>query len=362
MSSYAPYHSAVEAAEENFVEECVLVAMLTLVVYEYAVTLDREVDVVWRRRPTAPSAMLLVSRWLMLLGPIAGNIPITSVARFEGIWRLTVITYALSLTVVAAFSALRVYAILLRGRLRYAVPALVGALGLVPVATNTYKWARTTLVPVPPGGYTVIALSEALETSAVHGDDERDRARSARARDDVGEVVRALPRDAQAAHGVVCHDDPAARRDAVFCNHARDQPLPAADVQHDGRRGQLLQHLHALPPAAARAALHAEPAPAHARAGRGERKQLRGRAGAAPAVLPGAATEFPGQYRRAARARAGGGAGGRRRLWRVLRAGARAASVTPLHRAVVTSLDVCSMCEVNSTRQTLEDDDLEHDM
>lgn len=67
---------------------------LALVVYEYAVTMDREINLVWRRKLTAPSLILLLSRWFMLLGPITGNIPLTSLARCRSFLLATVFSAA----------------------------------------------------------------------------------------------------------------------------------------------------------------------------------------------------------------------------------------------------------------------------
>ncbi|EKM56265.1 uncharacterized protein PHACADRAFT_253302 [Phanerochaete carnosa HHB-10118-sp] len=41
-------------------------------VYEFAVTLDQEIAVVWKRKFTATSLLLLSIRWLMVLAPILG--------------------------------------------------------------------------------------------------------------------------------------------------------------------------------------------------------------------------------------------------------------------------------------------------
>ena len=45
---------------------------LALVVYEYLITFDREIAVVWNRRWTATSALLVFVRWTMVLGQLAG--------------------------------------------------------------------------------------------------------------------------------------------------------------------------------------------------------------------------------------------------------------------------------------------------
>ncbi|EKM56357.1 uncharacterized protein PHACADRAFT_140967, partial [Phanerochaete carnosa HHB-10118-sp] len=52
------------------IEDYVVYSMLCLVVYEFVITLDQEIAVVWRRKFTLTSLLLLSTRWLMLLNPI----------------------------------------------------------------------------------------------------------------------------------------------------------------------------------------------------------------------------------------------------------------------------------------------------
>ena len=40
---------------------------LAVVIYEYLITIDREVETIWRRRWTASSLLLLSTRWVMVL-------------------------------------------------------------------------------------------------------------------------------------------------------------------------------------------------------------------------------------------------------------------------------------------------------
>lgn len=46
-----------------------------MVVYEYLITLDREVAAVWKRKFTATSMLLLSVRWVMLLIQIIDWLP-----------------------------------------------------------------------------------------------------------------------------------------------------------------------------------------------------------------------------------------------------------------------------------------------
>ena len=51
--------------------------MLAIALYEYGFTLSDEVAVVWQRRLTATSAMMLSIRWVMLLLAVLQLFPIT---------------------------------------------------------------------------------------------------------------------------------------------------------------------------------------------------------------------------------------------------------------------------------------------
>ncbi|KAL1944237.1 hypothetical protein VTO73DRAFT_3422 [Trametes versicolor] len=52
---------------EIFVETCCDFAAFTLIFYEYLITIDREIDLVWGRRFTGATALFLLNRYLALL-------------------------------------------------------------------------------------------------------------------------------------------------------------------------------------------------------------------------------------------------------------------------------------------------------
>lgn len=54
--------------------------VLALVAYEYLTTFDQEVTTVWKRKLTATSALLLVTRWTMIINQILAYLPTTSQA------------------------------------------------------------------------------------------------------------------------------------------------------------------------------------------------------------------------------------------------------------------------------------------
>ncbi|EKM51717.1 uncharacterized protein PHACADRAFT_102465 [Phanerochaete carnosa HHB-10118-sp] len=97
-----------------------------LVVYEYLITFDQEVAIVWRKKITLTSAFLVIIRWAMVVNAIIANIvPSTDLVPSSS---TTSIVHVKSV-----FSALRVSAI--RGR-NWFLFALVLALGSIPVWTN----------------------------------------------------------------------------------------------------------------------------------------------------------------------------------------------------------------------------------
>lgn len=51
---------------------------IVLVIYEYVITIDREMQTVWCRRWTASSFLLLSSRWVMVLSAVRTLSPIVS--------------------------------------------------------------------------------------------------------------------------------------------------------------------------------------------------------------------------------------------------------------------------------------------
>ncbi|GJE99215.1 hypothetical protein PsYK624_154640 [Phanerochaete sordida] len=119
------------------------VVRLPLVVYEYAVTIDQEIIAAWRRNCTMASLILLSSRWLMIIGPVLGIVPVSSQAGCQTIWALGILVAVLNQTVVTLFSALRVYAILMHGRRRYVVPTIVVFFGVIPIGADIIAWLHT---------------------------------------------------------------------------------------------------------------------------------------------------------------------------------------------------------------------------
>ncbi|EKM56312.1 uncharacterized protein PHACADRAFT_92217, partial [Phanerochaete carnosa HHB-10118-sp] len=118
-----------------------------LVVYEYIITFNQEVAVIWRRKFSLASVLLITTRWIMVLGPILNTTP--SAQTWCDI--LTVKLQEIELVSCVVFSALRVYALWRGSRMKYVfqVLAVVLMLGLVPIGTNIsalLKFALTVII------------------------------------------------------------------------------------------------------------------------------------------------------------------------------------------------------------------------
>ncbi|GJE96338.1 hypothetical protein PsYK624_125320 [Phanerochaete sordida] len=56
-------------------------AQLAVAAYEYIITFDQEVSIVWNRKLNAVSLLLVITRWLMVVEPILAFIPLPTQAR-----------------------------------------------------------------------------------------------------------------------------------------------------------------------------------------------------------------------------------------------------------------------------------------
>ncbi|KIP02559.1 hypothetical protein PHLGIDRAFT_26538 [Phlebiopsis gigantea 11061_1 CR5-6] len=129
----------VQIVAQTFTFDYVVVALTSLVVYDYLITLDQEVATVWNRKFNATSCLLVTTRWVMLLNQIFTWIPGT-----PNVCGGTEITSAVFLTVavvqIALFSALRVFALWDRN---YVLSAIVFLLSFVPVGADMYTWIHS---------------------------------------------------------------------------------------------------------------------------------------------------------------------------------------------------------------------------
>ncbi|GJE99243.1 hypothetical protein PsYK624_154930 [Phanerochaete sordida] len=157
----------------NFLTDSdILSAVTCLTVYEFIITFDQEVAVVWSRKLTATSILLLALRWLMVLGPLLQTIP------FKG-QQMCILSEVLNgfitcatATVISLVLALRVYALWKESRLRYMLAGLVFVLLQAEVWTNVFGYTRsvTTYDDLPIVGHFCVRylkISPKVNTSSM---------------------------------------------------------------------------------------------------------------------------------------------------------------------------------------------------
>lgn len=75
MSQSDEWQEEIQVLKVIQTTSCVDYSVACVVLYEFIITFDQEVAVVWRRKFTATSLLLLGIRWLMILSPISEIIP-----------------------------------------------------------------------------------------------------------------------------------------------------------------------------------------------------------------------------------------------------------------------------------------------
>ncbi|GJE99220.1 hypothetical protein PsYK624_154700 [Phanerochaete sordida] len=248
----------------RLVNDYIAHCQVALAVYEYLVTIDQEISMVWKRKITAASVLLLASRSLMVLDPIFEVIPVSSQASCQAGLFLSDITFAFNQIVVALFSALRVYAISQQVQKKKIISGLVFGLSIIPLATNIFNWSRTTIVWQPDSGGCAVmsALSEDLNNRAAADEKQRDCHGCRRRGHDMGEFVPAFSGDATLEAALFHYGRTTPRWNTVLHSPPCYQCSTVPDFQH------VEQHIKlrpALPPVHAlrtRTALHAQPAAA----------------------------------------------------------------------------------------------------
>lgn len=113
-------------------------AVSAMIVYEYIITFDREIQSVWQRKWTASSLLLVSTRWGMVANAIVAcaslspqNCEVTAVFSY-------LVSYV-GLLQVAAFSALRVVGI---AGGSYVLASIVLSLGMVPLGVNIFLLSK----------------------------------------------------------------------------------------------------------------------------------------------------------------------------------------------------------------------------
>ncbi|EKM57644.1 uncharacterized protein PHACADRAFT_251381 [Phanerochaete carnosa HHB-10118-sp] len=131
-------------------------AVACLVFYEFLITIDNEVKVVWKRPITASAVLLGSVRWCVLLSIAVQLLPSTP-NTCPPLEILTWILILIGFVQTALFSALRVFAVWDRSHVWSLV---VFALSMVPFATNLFKATQSTFSSV---GDSIVGMTCASE-------------------------------------------------------------------------------------------------------------------------------------------------------------------------------------------------------
>ncbi|KAI0351317.1 hypothetical protein OH77DRAFT_1524201 [Trametes cingulata] len=134
-----------------FVENCCGFASLSLLIFEYIITFDREVAHFWGRKTTGATVLFLCNRYIPLLVNVVSTIGMAPLSS-EGcdvMVHLSPFLIILQYLPWAAFAALRVFALSQR---HWPVTTIVLLLSLVPVAINLYLYSTFTSLNDPVFG------------------------------------------------------------------------------------------------------------------------------------------------------------------------------------------------------------------
>lgn len=112
-----------------------MTAASAFILYEYVISMNNEVEFVWKSRPGASSILLLSLRWTLLAQAVMILLPSPSIEECSTRTVIQLVPTLLGLIQTAVFSALRVFAISDHNRYVFGVVLL---LGLTPVVLNTH--------------------------------------------------------------------------------------------------------------------------------------------------------------------------------------------------------------------------------
>ncbi|EJF66367.1 hypothetical protein DICSQDRAFT_18633, partial [Dichomitus squalens LYAD-421 SS1] len=104
-----------------------------LILYEYLLTFNMEVRLVWRRKFTAATVLFLLNRYIFIVRYFM-TVAVAHSRTRSSIWRIINVLVVLGYVIWAVFSTLRVYVF---SRSRIWLPAIVLFTSLVPVALET---------------------------------------------------------------------------------------------------------------------------------------------------------------------------------------------------------------------------------
>ncbi|KAI0630663.1 hypothetical protein C8Q77DRAFT_1160216 [Trametes polyzona] len=139
----------IEVYDSLYVDNRCLIAVMALLVYEFLITFDQEVELFWVPKFTGASILFLSNRYLLLLGYIlvmceyipmsdARYMLFTKPSRCAVMVKSQSVIHFLQYLPWAAFSGLRAFALLEQ---RWPLPTLIFILSLVPMGVNFAQYS-----------------------------------------------------------------------------------------------------------------------------------------------------------------------------------------------------------------------------
>ncbi|KAJ3545710.1 hypothetical protein NM688_g5595 [Phlebia brevispora] len=138
MSANMTDSSIVAAYQGNLVANYGIFASLTMVSFEFMITIRDEYEFIWQRKWTAATWLFLANRYVMLASVLAAAMPYT--ARDTSLQYFITVLYEMPAFILAIFSGLRVFALLGRA---YIPAAITLTLALASIALIFYQTSRT---------------------------------------------------------------------------------------------------------------------------------------------------------------------------------------------------------------------------
>ncbi|THG94966.1 hypothetical protein EW026_g6602 [Hermanssonia centrifuga] len=129
--------------EGNLVYDYINYAMTALVAYEYLLSIDQEVALIWRRKWTGATWLFATNRYLLIANVVVAVLPGVSQTSCVGGSGVFEVIQLAQYIIFALFSALRIYALWDRNGVLF---FLILAMSLTPVAINIYLFSHATEV------------------------------------------------------------------------------------------------------------------------------------------------------------------------------------------------------------------------
>ncbi|KAJ3558448.1 hypothetical protein NM688_g925 [Phlebia brevispora] len=165
MSNSAPDSRSAGVYEEDLISNYLLIAALTLFVYESLITFEHEIGIVWQRKWTPATWLFLANRYLMLASLVTQVAP--PIGQMSQLYCSDVRKPSVATTILPyAFSALRVFALLDRA---YFTAGAVLFLGLAPIGVGLFLDSQAVYYNVydPLLGRSSCVPSSVMSTSTI---------------------------------------------------------------------------------------------------------------------------------------------------------------------------------------------------